>query len=285
MIAANEQVATLPGGPRRPGALPRPRAPGARRRSSASIDALASLGVPTPPVPEHLSGREAAAVVAQASHLIDQHVRRTGHGRAALTSLLLRSLKQARYDPEPLGHAGLGLPALLPLHLADPALPRPPLPPGAAQRGRRRRGAAAGGDPGGGGRLDERPRARRDVDRARGRRHRPLLPARARAVRGGLRARVRRRGQRPHRRGGLRRLRRGPRGDGPGPAPARRLVGAQRAGHDPGGHRDRPDAAPRATRSASGSATSTGCAAGSTSTWSRRPRSRRGRSGPPRPSA
>ena len=60
-------------------------------------------------MPEHLSGREAAEVVAQASHLIDQHVRRTGHGRAALTSLLLRSLKQARYDPEPLGHAGLGL--------------------------------------------------------------------------------------------------------------------------------------------------------------------------------
>ena len=109
MIAANEQVATLladRGVPALYRVHERPEAPAVERL----IDALGSLGVPTPPVPEHLSGREAAAVVAQASHLIDQHVRRTGHGRAALTSLLLRSLKQARYDPEPLGHAGLGLP-------------------------------------------------------------------------------------------------------------------------------------------------------------------------------
>ena len=108
MIAANEQVATLladRGIPALYRVHERPDPPAVERL----VDALASLGVPTPPVPEHLTGREAAEVVAQASHLIDQHVRRTGHGRAALTSLLLRSLKQARYDPRPLGHAGLGL--------------------------------------------------------------------------------------------------------------------------------------------------------------------------------
>ena len=36
-------------------------------------------------------------------------MRRTGHGRTGLTFLVLRALQQARYDPRPLGHAGLGL--------------------------------------------------------------------------------------------------------------------------------------------------------------------------------
>jgi ribonuclease R len=73
------------------------------------LDALASLGVPTPPAPDAMTPQQAAEVVAACSHLIDEHVRRTGHGRAGLTTLLLRSLKQARYDPQDLGHAGLGL--------------------------------------------------------------------------------------------------------------------------------------------------------------------------------
>jgi ribonuclease R len=37
-------------------------------------------------------------------------VRRTGHGRQALTSLILRTLKQAHYSPKNLGHAGLQSP-------------------------------------------------------------------------------------------------------------------------------------------------------------------------------
>jgi ribonuclease R len=39
---------------------------------------------------------------------VDEHVRRVGHGRIALTSLVLRSLKQAYYSPRNIGHAGLG---------------------------------------------------------------------------------------------------------------------------------------------------------------------------------
>jgi ribonuclease R len=38
---------------------------------------------------------------------VDDHVRRTGRGRIALSSLVLRSLKQAYYSPKNLGHAGL----------------------------------------------------------------------------------------------------------------------------------------------------------------------------------
>ena len=72
-----------------------------------------------------------------------QHVRRTGHGGAALTSLVLRSLKQARYGPRTSATPGLRLDALLPLHLADPALSRPGLPPRAAVGDRRRGGGAA----------------------------------------------------------------------------------------------------------------------------------------------
>ena len=71
------------------------------------IDQLASLDVPTPPVKEHLSAQEAADIVGHASRLVDDHVRRTGQGRKALTSLILRTLKQAHYHPKNLGHAGL----------------------------------------------------------------------------------------------------------------------------------------------------------------------------------
>jgi ribonuclease R len=53
---------------------------------------------------------QAADIVAEASVLVDQHVRRTGHGRRALTALILRTLKQAHYQPRNVGHAGLHSP-------------------------------------------------------------------------------------------------------------------------------------------------------------------------------
>ncbi|HEX3692287.1 MAG TPA: RNB domain-containing ribonuclease, partial [Solirubrobacteraceae bacterium] len=68
---------------------------------------LHSLGVPTPPLPDPLFSTQAAELVGDVSRRIDAHVRRTGHGRAGLSSLLLRSLKQAYYSPNNLGHAGL----------------------------------------------------------------------------------------------------------------------------------------------------------------------------------
>ena len=71
---------------------------------------LASLGVPTPPLPERMSSSQAAELLGAISGRADEHVRRTGRGRLALGSLVLRSLKQAYYSPKNLGHAGLRSP-------------------------------------------------------------------------------------------------------------------------------------------------------------------------------
>ncbi len=70
-------------------------------------DQLASLGVPTPPMPDVMSSTQAAELVGEISRRVDLHVRRTGSGRAALSSLVLRSLMQAYYSPANVGHAGL----------------------------------------------------------------------------------------------------------------------------------------------------------------------------------
>jgi ribonuclease R len=109
MVTANEQVAKFLSEHRIPALYrvhERPEAPAVQRL----IDQLESLGVPTPPVPNgHLTAQQAADVVGEASVMVADWVRRTGRGGRALTSLVLRSLKQAYYDPRNLGHAGLAL--------------------------------------------------------------------------------------------------------------------------------------------------------------------------------
>jgi ribonuclease R len=107
MIAANEAVARLladRGVPTLYRIHERPQ-PAAVERLLTQLE---TLGVPTPPAPEHLGPREAVDIVAEASQLVAQEVRRRGGvGRAGLTSLVLRALRQARYSPENRGHAGL----------------------------------------------------------------------------------------------------------------------------------------------------------------------------------
>jgi ribonuclease R len=75
------------------------------------VEQLASLDVPTPPLPEHMTPQQAADAVAEISRLVAAEVRRRGgRGRLGLTSLVLRSLKQAHYAPRNVGHAGLRSP-------------------------------------------------------------------------------------------------------------------------------------------------------------------------------
>ncbi len=106
MIAANEAVAGLleqRGVPCLYRVHERPEP----ERVERLADQLASLEVPTPPLPEHMSSTQAADLLGEMSRRVDEHVRRAGHGRQALSSLVLRSLKQAYYSPKNLGHAGL----------------------------------------------------------------------------------------------------------------------------------------------------------------------------------
>jgi ribonuclease R len=110
-------------------------------RVARLVDQLASLGVPTPPIPKAMSPSQAADLMGEVSQRIERHVDRAlqrdragddhradGHrqggrahvgggagrvhagpwgGRIALTSLVLRTLQQACYSPKNIGHAGL----------------------------------------------------------------------------------------------------------------------------------------------------------------------------------
>jgi ribonuclease R len=106
MILANERVAALLAGRRREALFrvherPEPQA------VELLVSKLGDLDVPTPPVPEDLAPAEAARVAAEASELVTEYSATSGRGREAFPALVLRSLKQARYDVRNLGHSGL----------------------------------------------------------------------------------------------------------------------------------------------------------------------------------
>jgi ribonuclease R len=70
---------------------------------------LADLEVPTPPAPDvdRLSPGQAAELAGEISERVSDYVERSRRGTEAFPSLVLRALKQARYDPKNLGHSGL----------------------------------------------------------------------------------------------------------------------------------------------------------------------------------
>ena len=106
MILANEQVAGYLADRRLP-TLYRVH----ERPDPPSVEAMtarmASLDVPTPPVPHNMSPQQAADVAAEASRMAAAFSRSSGRGRFSFSSLVLRSLKQAYSSPRNLGHAGL----------------------------------------------------------------------------------------------------------------------------------------------------------------------------------
>jgi ribonuclease R len=112
MILANECVARLLAGRRRESVY-RVHEPPEPQSVSRLLSMLAELDVPTPPAPEpeKLTPSAATHLAGQISERVADYVARSGRGGAAFPALVLRSLKQARYDPRNLGHSGLASPA------------------------------------------------------------------------------------------------------------------------------------------------------------------------------
>jgi ribonuclease R len=112
MILANEAVGGLLAGRRRE-ALYRVHEPPEPQSIERLLSILAHLEVPTPPAPdvERLTASSAARLAAEISDRLGEYVKQAGRGVVAFPALVLRSLKQARYDPRNLGHSGLASPA------------------------------------------------------------------------------------------------------------------------------------------------------------------------------
>jgi ribonuclease R len=106
MIAANEAVAQLLSSRKRE-ALYRVHERPDPLAIELLVKKLAHLEVPTPPAPDQLSPASATTLAGEVSEHVTDYVARTGRGREAFPALVLRSLKQARYHPENLGHSGL----------------------------------------------------------------------------------------------------------------------------------------------------------------------------------
>jgi ribonuclease R len=103
MILANEQVAGYLADRRLP-TLYRVHERPEPTSVAYLVAQLASLDVPTPPTPKHMTPQQAADLATELSRV----VARLPGSRRAYGILVLRSLKQAFYSPRNLGHAGLG---------------------------------------------------------------------------------------------------------------------------------------------------------------------------------
>ncbi|MGD0997775.1 MAG: RNB domain-containing ribonuclease [Thermoleophilia bacterium] len=108
MLAANEAVAQFLLG-RHARAVYRVHEPPEAAATEALLDAMEELDIPTPPFPSGhaATAADVAAALRRLSETLSKVSAREGRGRLAFAQLLLRSLKQARYDSENLGHFGL----------------------------------------------------------------------------------------------------------------------------------------------------------------------------------
>jgi ribonuclease R len=103
MILANEQVAGYLADRRLP-TLYRVHERPEPQSVAFLAEQLASLDIPTPPLPKQMTPQQAVDAVTEISRI----VARESRGRRAIGVLVLRALKQAYYSPRNLGHAGLG---------------------------------------------------------------------------------------------------------------------------------------------------------------------------------
>ena len=107
MVLTNEQVAELTSTRGIPSVyrvheLPDP------DRVERMLGQLASLDLPAPPLPSGMGPTVAGEIAVEASRSVAKEAARRGHGGESYSSLILRSLKPARYHEKNLGHAGLG---------------------------------------------------------------------------------------------------------------------------------------------------------------------------------